>query len=63
MAKSYRHRRFPTDEEFLAYHEERAKQGDEHSLAVVETRARLEQAALRRQTAAKREEEKEPQPS
>ena len=45
-----RHQGFPSDEEFIAHHKDRANNGDENSLAVVTTRSRLELGELLRES-------------
>lgn len=41
MEKGYRHQGFPTDEAFIAHHRQRAEQGDERSIRVMDTHQRV----------------------
>jgi len=49
MKKEFRHQGW-SDEEFISYHEKRAREGDSNSKAVIDTHKRLEQARLYRAT-------------
>lgn len=46
--KEYRDERFKSDEEFLKTHQEKAKQGDEISKSILNTRSRILLAELAR---------------
>lgn len=51
MRKDYRHQGFPDDTAFIEHHRAQAAAGNERSIRIVETRGRLEQEELWRQSA------------